>query len=421
MAEEYRHTPEEAYTHLEEWLQADEPPIEAEDTSPSRAMGTEALLRTEEPPISADDTNPSLITRQQLSGDWPPNKSGGGWPRLIGLAMLFGAVILTALATYVWMDSESTPAAPEERIAQNVSENTPGLVSPTATPAPTQAPPLPSEGVEQPASAPVVFPTAAADEIAAALLTPVSAEPFTQAIQRKAAPFTIQPDTTRAGVIQYTVQQGDTLQTIAAKFSLDDYYSLVWSNSRSKYSALRPGTQLNIPPEDGVYYEVTDNLTVAQLAEKYGVDPYAIIDSEYNNLFGSIPDTLLVKGMWIVIPGGEGERVNLLPANPQSGGGSVPGVVSGPYTLWGCSSTIGGGTLPFTRPLKAYTWMQGFSLGGHEGVDLAADVGTPVFAAGGGTVAFAGWNDTGYGNMVVIAHGPVFQRRAADRHVRQHR
>ena len=226
-----------------------------------------------------------------------------------------------------------------------------------------------------------VFPTAAADEIAAALLTPVPAEPFTKAVQRDAAPFTIRPETARSGVTQYTVQQGDTLQTIAAKFDLDDYYSLVWSNSRSKYSALRPGTQLNIPPEDGVYYEVTDNLTIAQLAEKYSVDPYRIIDAEYNNLFGSVPETLLVKGMWIVIPGGEGERVNLLPANSSggSGSGSAPGVVSGPYTLWGCSSNIGGGTsCPPPVRLKTITWMQGFSLGGHEAVDLAANVGTPV-------------------------------------------
>jgi murein DD-endopeptidase MepM/ murein hydrolase activator NlpD len=410
MAEESQHTPEEAYTHLEEWLRTDEPPVEAEDTNPSQALRTEALLRAEEPPSSADDTNPSLITRQPLSGDWPPDKTSGGLQRVVGPVILFGAVILTALATYIWMDSEDTPdspAVPEERVAQNVPETAPGVVSHTVTPAPTQTPPPPRDMVDQPEGLPVVFPTAAADEIAAALLTPVSVEPFTQAIQREAAPFTIHPNTTRAGVIQYTVQQGDTLQTIAAKFSLEDYYSLVWSNSRSKYSALRPGTQLNVPPEDGVYYEVTENISVAQLAENYGVDPYEIIDSEYNNLFGSIPETLLVKGMWIVIPGGEGERVNLLPANPQSGGGA-PGAASGPYTLWGCSSTIGGGTLPYTRPLKAYTWMQGFSLGGHEGVDLAADVGSPVYAAGGGTVAFAGWNDTGYGNMVVIAHGPVF-------------
>jgi murein DD-endopeptidase MepM/ murein hydrolase activator NlpD len=40
----------------------------------------------------------------------------------------------------------------------------------------------------------------------------------------------------------------------------------------------------------------------------------------------------------------------------------------------------------------------------HEGVDLAAALGTPVGAARGGVVTFADWND-GFGKLVVIAHG----------------
>ena len=332
--------------------------------------------------------------------------------------MFSGAILLTALATYVWMDSEDEPNAPDEPVAQNDTVVNPTddpavAVVPTGTaaPAPTQAPTQESAPAEpRPTDMYFVFPTAAPDEIAAALLTPVPGEEFTLAIERDAAPFTIHPSAARSGVVQYTVQQGDTLQTIAAKFDLEDYYSIVWSNSRSKYSALQPGTQLNIPPEDGVYYEVADNITIAQLAEKFKVDPYAVIDTEYNNLFGSTPENLLPKGMWVIIPGGEGERVNLLPANPQSGSSAsgASGAVSGPYTLWGCSSDISGGTPPYTRPLTAYTWMQGFSLGGHEAVDLATNEGSAVFAAGGGTVAFAGWNDTGYGNVVVIAHGDTF-------------
>ena len=52
--------------------------------------------------------------------------------------------------------------------------------------------------------------------------------------------------------------------------------------------------------------------------------------------------------------------------------------------------------------------MQGFSYGGHEAVDLGGVIGAPIYAAGGGTVVFAGRNSTGYGNLVVIAHGSVF-------------
>ena len=40
----------------------------------------------------------------------------------------------------------------------------------------------------------------------------------------------------------------------------------------------------------------------------------------------------------------------------------------------------------------------------HEGIDLPAPVGTPVFAAADGQVAYAGNGIRGYGNLVVIKH-----------------
>ena len=41
----------------------------------------------------------------------------------------------------------------------------------------------------------------------------------------------------------------------------------------------------------------------------------------------------------------------------------------------------------------------------HKGMDIAADSGTDIYAADGGTVIDAGWNDGGYGNYVMIDHG----------------
>jgi murein DD-endopeptidase MepM/ murein hydrolase activator NlpD len=40
----------------------------------------------------------------------------------------------------------------------------------------------------------------------------------------------------------------------------------------------------------------------------------------------------------------------------------------------------------------------------HEGIDIGAPTGTPIWAAAGGTVVYAGW-EGGYGNLTVIDHG----------------
>jgi murein DD-endopeptidase MepM/ murein hydrolase activator NlpD len=42
---------------------------------------------------------------------------------------------------------------------------------------------------------------------------------------------------------------------------------------------------------------------------------------------------------------------------------------------------------------------------GHYGLDIAADAGSKVRAAAGGTVQFAGWKSNGGGYQVWIAHG----------------
>lgn len=40
----------------------------------------------------------------------------------------------------------------------------------------------------------------------------------------------------------------------------------------------------------------------------------------------------------------------------------------------------------------------------HDGIDIAAPKGSPIYAAASGKVIFSGWGPTGYGKMVIIKH-----------------
>jgi septal ring factor EnvC (AmiA/AmiB activator) len=45
----------------------------------------------------------------------------------------------------------------------------------------------------------------------------------------------------------------------------------------------------------------------------------------------------------------------------------------------------------------------------HSGWDLSGQIGQAIFAAALGKVTYAGWNDSGYGNLVIVDHGNGLQ------------
>ena len=338
-------------------------------------------------------------------------------PTWIGGIILFAALTLTAVvaAIYLWPSEEDNPPdvpdnEPQASPVVHIQEISP---SPTISPAAMTPTAMPTV---RPTATPLpvvdwVHPTAAADEIAAALADDGRPVVVENAISRDLQPLTIQPVRARSGVESYTVRQGDNLQSIAEAFGLEQS-TIIWSNDRFYVNAMRVGLELTILPVDGVYHHVVESEPITTVAETYSVDPYAIIDSEFNSLFGSSPQTVLPAGLYVVVPGGEGstEPIYWDPGVVVSTGADA--AVSATYASFGTSQSgscgsqaVQGGSPPYSPPiLRSYTFTQDYSWQ-HGGVDLAVPVGTDIFAAGGGTVIFAGWSDWGYGYTVVIAHG----------------
>ena len=342
----------------------------------------------------------------------PQASDRGVWWGAIGVlaALIIGAGVGLA----VFWPRDDALQTPTPSPAPPVVSNPLGIASVDyATPLPTQTPrpTLPSVQWEQPTADPAA--------IAAALGSSVLTTFGDGTISRQDGPLTIIPARARSRVITYDVKKGDNLGSIAETFGLDEN-TIIWSNNRFYVNAMRVGLELTILPVNGVYHRVDDPQTIAEVAAEYDVDPYAIIDSEYNNLFGAAPDSLLSEGLYVVVPGGTGSTEPIywdpgivMGSTSDNSGAVGTGVRAGTdYAEFAIGDpgscgrqAVSGGSAPTGAPIwSRYTISQNFSWN-HGGIDLAVPAGTPVYAAGGGTVIFSGWSTWGYGYTVVVAHG----------------
>lgn len=71
-------------------------------------------------------------------------------------------------------------------------------------------------------------------------------------------------------IVNYVVQPGDSVDSLAAKFSLT-VGSITGSNSLGG-TALKPGTTILIPPANGIIYKVQAGDTINKIINKYGAD-----------------------------------------------------------------------------------------------------------------------------------------------------
>jgi len=201
-------------------------------------------------------------------------------------------------------------------------------------------------------------------------------------------------------VTEYRVESGDALFTIAKQHNIKPE-TLLWANYdllQDSPDSLRVGQELQVPPVDGVYYKVLEGDTLESIADKFSATTEDIINWPGNNL--DLSDPKVQPGTYVMVPGGHREFVQwIIPtvARGRSGTASIGG------------STCGGGPVgstAFIFPTGNHSLSGNDYWSGHLGIDLAAGLGAPVVAADAGvvTIAQGGWNG-GYGNVVMIDHG----------------
>lgn len=229
----------------------------------------------------------------------------------------------------------------------------------------------------------------------------------------------------------YKVQKGESIYSIAAYFSISPETILSFNKISEK--EIVPGLVLEVPPVDGLYYEVKKGDTLNELVEKYKVD---LDDITLFN--GLLANENLTVGEEIFIPGAKVEKKeekkkdskskskntdknkNLAKNNSkvQTVIDPVLGNLSRYIKYLGRGSTAQKSKLSDLKKYASLPKYPGYyimpapgtsrtqTVHGHNGSDFAGPVGTPVLAAAGGTVRVAkssGYN-FGYGNYIVVSH-----------------
>ena len=256
----------------------------------------------------------------------------------------------------------------------------------------------------------------AESESAAPISAPALDIPVIDGIARSAQIHTNIPNRPRNEITIYTVQDGDTVFGIADKFGLEPQ-TILWGNYEILLDdphSLRAGQELNILPVNGVYWQWLGGLSFGAWAEFYDVTAADIIEYPGNNidakLVGDYENANIPVETWLIIPNGERDFVSwsaplgVTRENPASA--RVLGA--------GACDPVSGGAVGYgyyVYPTNKH-YLSGFDYStktNHLGIDLSGNEGEGVYAADAGVIVYAGWNDYGYGNMVMIDHGNGFQ------------
>ncbi|MCX7656353.1 MAG: M23 family metallopeptidase [Treponemataceae bacterium] len=179
----------------------------------------------------------------------------------------------------------------------------------------------------------------------------------------------------------YRVQKGDTLLSIARRFSLA-IDTIVSVNNLSSARLLRVGSTLKIPNMDGILYTVKRGDSLSRISRQWGIPITAILDAN------DLASATILPGTVLFLPGAKMDPTELKRVLGTLFMMPLKGSISSPY---------GWREDPFTGDRRF-----------HAAIDIVAPLGTAVPASREGRVAAVGFNMV-YGNYVILTHEGGYQ------------
>ncbi|MBD1909301.1 MULTISPECIES: M23 family metallopeptidase [unclassified Leptolyngbya] len=195
------------------------------------------------------------------------------------------------------------------------------------------------------------------------------------------------PEAALSRLRRHRIATGETLTSLAQQYDLIPA-TLMGFNPVLRNGNAPVGTEIVIPPYNGIRVEVPAGSTWRDVAAAYGVRADVLF--EVNGCTQNAPRVVFIPGInWAPTP-----VAQVVESNPTLSRYPLPNEA---------------------EVVTGYGWQVNFltsQMAFHSGVDLQAAAGTPVLAAQDGTVAFASTQGN-YGNLVVLNHAGGLQTRYA--------
>lgn len=195
----------------------------------------------------------------------------------------------------------------------------------------------------------------------------------------------------REKVIDYTVEDGDTIWSIAKKFEITTG-TVKWANNLADVDSIKPGQVLKIIHISGTLHKVNKGEDLVKIASFYSAGISQIMEEN-----GLISEEI-IEGQILVIPGGVKPEPKVK-SNKENNPAKNKGKTSNAPRYAGSSAlkNSSGWLIRPTRGIKT----QGFHC--NNGIDIADTSMPPVWAAAAGQVIYTGWAGD-YGLTVKIRH-----------------
>ena len=187
----------------------------------------------------------------------------------------------------------------------------------------------------------------------------------------------------------YTVQPGDTLRRIALQYGTT-WQTLAQWNNLSDPNVIEVGQVLRVAPPQGAAPAAETSAPLppsAGAAQSFAVTPLAPIAPVKPAPSAAVAPP--VKPAATVVP-------------PQPAASATP-APSGPVVLASNLATATHDGIVWSWPASGKI-IQGFNGTTSKGIDIAGNLGDPVYAAAGGRVVYAGSELRGFGKLVIIKH-----------------